>query len=123
MKLKTYHGFRPVDLIRRDNTIFSSNTKLTFDFNLKFEQIYMASEYARNYDRYITTEEKSLCPVCISEYEEEKMRKLNCSHFLCSGCYSRVENQCPTCRSFFKFSSTIEILKAFENSSTTYYFD
>ena len=100
-----------------------SNSKLELGSNLKFEEIYMISEYERNAHRHETKIDREYCPVCISNYKEEDMKKLNCSHFVCSNCFLRLENQCPSCRSFIDIKSTIEILKAFENSGTNYYFE
>ena len=122
-KQNIYHGFRPTDLIRRDNSLMGSNENLALDLNLKFEEIYMVSEYERNAHRHVTKIEREYCPVCISNYREENMKRLNCSHFVCSNCYLRLENQCPTCRSFIDVKSTIEILKAFENSGANYCFE
>jgi len=122
-KQERYRCFTKTNLITNDNKIFGTKRKLRFEQNLKFEEIYMAMEFSKNMNREVTSEEGSSCPVCMCDYEEEHMRKLNCSHFICQECHPRLANKCPTCRSYLRFSNTMEMLLAYEDSASTYFFE
>lgn len=54
--------------------------------------------------------EEIKCPVC---YEDKDLKYMNCSHYLCVGCYKKLhQKECPLCRipinqSIFKYKAPL----------------
>ena len=73
------------------NTLFNKNIP-------KFEN---AIDYIHYREPFNSTFDK--CPICLYNYDNYKKIVLDCSHYVCVNCYSKLILQntmsCPTCRS------------------------